>query len=556
MSNYTNDKKFTKRDGKRFERGPQDRDKRSITDELVDLDHQLTSLLARRTRLLAKAAGTRKRKGKALVDPTQEKRMRRAWDGLVSRHGFDTATMRKLFNLANGLAYSFAQGGEEGEQTFTMRPRRAPLDLTMPGPSALEESRMWTAIAGATGATCEIAPIVLNDPLVELVKGLNGAGASMSREKGKVTAAGQKPDFHGKTVFAGGDPLNFFMLLAMALPEPGISMFSGGTALKVMDLRPVAHVLSGLGVRLTSLEPHSNGVPVRMESGGMTTNRFRIPENFPAEAAAAIALFGPTYPDGIAFTWDEEFDDKGLLSRVAAILKDCGVPCTLADDSFSVDRAILAMPQSVTFPLDPVLCTSLLAAPHFGSGRVHLDGAWPEKDADAESAVTLLENLGLEVKVSKSGITAELAERPEEIDLDVTECPIFAPLALAAGLASHSGARIRVADDFDGTSAMELGDRLGRFVRVKPNKVVVAASPKGSTWDESAEAWVSPAPEWTMGLALASYAAPGIKLANPGGLSAVWPEFWQLYVNGFEPQPDKKEPEDDGRKKGRRVRIG
>lgn len=554
MSENNYDKK-NEREGRRFDRRPAARDSRSITEEMVDLDRQLTSLLARRTRLLAKAAGARKRKGKALVDPGQEKRMRQVWESLVSRHGFDSTTMRQLFNLANGLAYSFAQGGEQEAKTFTMHPRRSSLDLTMPGPRALTETRMWTALAAACGANTELQPVVLNDSLVELVKGLNNAGASLAREKGVVKCGGVAPEFHGKTVFAGNDALNFFMLLAMALPEPGISMFTGGTKLKVMDMRPVMHVLSGLGARLTALEPHSNGVPVRMESGGMTTNSFRIPENFPAEAAAAIALFGPTYPDGISFTWGDEFDDKGLLARVAFVLKECGIPCRLEEDSFSVDRAKFAMPKEPSCPLDHVLCTTLLAAPHFGSGRVHLEGNWQES-AESKAALKLLEALGMNVSVTETGITSELGERPEELDLDMTDSPVYTPLALAAGFASHSGARILVGEDFDSTAAMELGDRLGRFVRVKPGKLVVAAAPRGSHWDRENTPFVSPAPVWSLALALASYAAPGITLANPGDLAALWPEFWQLFVNGFVPQPDKKEPEDDGTKKGRRVRIG
>ncbi|NJB68818.1 chorismate mutase/5-enolpyruvylshikimate-3-phosphate synthase [Desulfobaculum xiamenense] len=555
MNEKKYDKKFSRRDGESREARPAARDQWSITEELVDIDRQLTRILARRTTLLAKAAGSRKRKGKSLVDPSQEKSMRAVWEELVKRQGFDATTVRKLFNLSNGLAYGYAQADEQGEKAFIMRPRRETLSLDMPGPRALVETRMWAALAAAAGVECTLEPVVLNDPIVELVKALNQAGASISREKGVVRCTGAVPDFSGKTVFAGSDELNFYMMLAMAMPEPGISMFSGGTPLKVMDLRPVIHVLSGLGIRLTTLEPQSNGVPVRMESGGMTTNRFRVPEGFPAEAAAAMALFGPTFPDGIEFTWGSDWNDGGLLGRVAAVLKECGIPCTLTEDSFSVARARYAMPKAPRLALDPMLCTTLLAAPHFGSGKVRLAGVWPADNAVAMAAVELLKALGMRVEVGKDAIVSELGERPEQLDLDVTVCPRFAPLALAAGFASRSGARVAVGEGFDSAAAMELGERLGRFVRVSPDKLVVAAAPRGSMWEEGAS-WVSPAPEWSLGLALASYAAPGIVLANPGDLAALWPEFWQLFVNGFTPKIEKKEPDDDGDKKGRRVRIG
>jgi len=557
---FMNDRKYTreyaKRDERRDERRPDARDKRSITEELVSIDRQLTRLLGKRCYLLSKAANARKRKGRALADPGQERRMRSAWDELVKREGLDAATTRKLFNLANGLAYNSVRNENSNKsRTFKLFPKCESLDVSIDGPRDLEETRMWAAVAAAAEAKTELHPIVLNDALADLLKALNKGGASLIFEKGKVINAGKAPDFHEQKIYVGNETLNLYLCMAMVLGQPGISTFTGGASLKVMDLRAVAHVFAGLGVRLASLEPQSAGVPVRMESGGMTSARFSVPEGFPAEAAAALALFGPTYPDGIAFTWDESWDDEGLLRRVAALLKECGVPCELKKDSFSVRPARYAVPKNPAISLDPMLCASVLAVPYAAEGKVVLKGRWPAKRRIAGEIESFLKSLGCTVNVSKEDITVELNARPEALDFELEHCSELVPLALAASLVAKSGGRIAIAEDFDSATAMDLGDRLGRFVRVKPGRLVVTGSDRGSSWVESEESWVSPTADWTLALALVSFVAPGILLANPGDLASVWPDFWQLFVNGFVPQPDKKEPEESG-KKGRRVRIG
>lgn len=50
--------------------------------------------------------------------------------------------------------------------------------------------------------------------------------------------------------------------------------------------------------------------------------------------------------------------------------------------------------------------------------------------------------------------------------------------------------------------------------------------------------WTAPTPEWALALALCAFGRPGLKLANPGIMTGLYPVFWTLY-NGL-PNPDFK----------------
>jgi chorismate mutase len=528
----------------------------SLTQELVDLEFELANLLARRTALLGRSAKARVDKGLPLADPNQERALRRAWDVVAGREGLEVPPLRGIFTLANGLAYAHATKPEIGRKAFYLSPRAQNVDLTVAGPRSLVRTRLWAAVAAAAGADCVLAPVVLNDPLVELVKALNQAGAGLSWEQDTVRNQGGAPKFADRTVFAGSDPLNLYLLLALALPQVGRMTFTGGAALKVHDLGPAAGVFAGLGARLTSIEPYAPGLPARLESGGMTHNAFCVPDALPAEAAVALALAGPTYPQGIRFTWGPQWSGAPMLAHAAALLRACGVPCELTDGSFAVARAALAVPAApagADLPLDPLLAASLLAVPRAAGGRVALGGAWADDDPLAPAARALLAASGLELDFGPTVAVAQAGPWPEAVELDATD-PALVPLAVALGLAAPGDARIRVAEDADTATAEIVAERAGRFARVKPGRIVIVPGQGAGEWADSERRMSSPSPAWTLALALVSLRVPNIGLANPGGLAEVWPGFISLLADNFSPR--KKEPEsDDGKKKGRRVRL-
>lgn len=536
---------------KKFDKKPFDK---SLTEELVDLDRDLAYLIAKRTRLLGRAATARKAKGLPLADANQERRMRRAWDEVAANQGLELRPLRQIFTLANGLAYQGVVKPESASRKFVMNPEVQDLALEQPGPRDRTLTRLILAASVLAGTEAVLAPVVVNDPLVELVKALNQGGASLSWEDGMVKNTGGKASLPGKTIHAGDDPLNLYLLLALALPQIGRTTITGGANLKILDLSTLGHVFSGLGARLTPIEPHLTGAPVRLESAGMTHGAFKVPEGFPPLAALALALAAPTYPEGIRFNWDKGWEGAGLMNLAVRVLRDCGVTAELSETELSVpagDYAVTAAPDRAVLPMDVELASALLALPRFVGGSVTLAGHWPADCPVTERAENVLRAAGIELAVSESGVTATAGDWPEKVDFDATGGLFH--LATALGLAAPSDARIQVADDEDTATAEEIAARIGRFARVKPGRVVIVAGREPSNrWSDPMSPFSSPAPEWSLALALASMTAPGITLANPGGLSEVWPGFWGLFAENFKP---KDIQEDDGRKKGRRIRL-
>lgn len=540
--------------GKPFGRRPEQR--KSLTQELIDLEYDIANAIARRTELLARAAKARRDKGLPVSDANQERSLRRVWDVVAGRESLDVTALRGIYTLANGMAYSVAVRPESGRRPFVLAPLVKNVDLTVAGPRSQVRSRLLAAVAAAAGADCTLAPVVLNDPLVELVKALNQAGAEMSWENASVISRGGALSFADKTVFAGGDALNLYLLLAFALPQVGRMTFTGGTALKLHDLSAATQVFAGLGARLTGLEPNIPGLPARLESAGVTAGAFRVPDDFPAEAALALAVAGPSYPEGLRFTWGSGWQGAPMLRHAKAVLSACGVPCELTDDSFSVAPgayAVPAEPQGEALPLDPVLSAYLLALPRVAGGQVTLSGAWPEGDPEADAALALLGAAGLKVDAGSSAVRTEAGPWPEALDFEARHEALL-PLAVALGLCGSTDARIAYDDGADTGTAEAVAERVGRFARTKPGRLVLVAGKGPARWGAAERPLASPSTHWTLGLSLLSVQAPGITLSNPGALSETWPGYLTLLADNFTPR--EKEPEKhDGKKKGRRVRL-
>lgn len=528
--------------------------KKTLTTELVDLDRDIAALLARRTRLLARAAAARHAKGLSLADANQERRMRRAWDDVAAQDGMDVRPLRQIFTLANGLAYGFAVKPESSRRKFIMNLDVHNKDLDLVGPASCVRTRLITALAAGAEGSCELEPVVVNDALVELVRALNQGGAKLSWQDNQVKSAGGKLDFAGKTLHAGDDPLNFYVLLAMALPQIGRTTVTGGTNLKLLDVTPAAGVLAGLGVRLTSIEPHISGAPVRLESAGMISGNCAVPSDFPPELALGMALAAPTYPQGLHMTWEKGWSGKELLHHAVDVLASCGVRAKLTDTDITVPAGTVKAPKALdpnVVYLDPELTSVLLALPRFSGASVTVSGLWNSADPKAKAASAMLKAAGVEITASATSVRATAGPWPNDLDLDATKG--FFPLAVALGLAAPGDARIQVKEDEDTSPAEEMAGRMGRFARVSSGKVVIVGG-GSNRWADPMKPYPSPSAAWSLSLALASTTTRGVTLANPGSLSEIWPGFWGLFADNFTPK-EKETPHANAGKKGRRIRV-
>lgn len=530
----------------------------AYTEELLDLDHRLVDILARRSRLLAEAASARRSRGKAMTDVVRERRLRAVWDRLVKDHGLDVRGVRRLLDMANALAYGLASAGDKGQDRFTFRPTRGPASLEAPGPRDSLAARCWTALAAQAAAPMTLEPALINDPQVELVKALNQAGADLAWSKSGITAmAGSKPACNGKTIFVGADEFNWWLLLALSLPMPGVWTATGSAALKALDMGPAAHLLAGLGARLHSLEPYSSGLPARVESGGLTTGRARLAADVPPLLALALALAAPSYPEGLILEWDADWPGAEAMGLAQRLLRACKAEVELADGRLAVSPGTLRLPKSPELFLDPLTAAFVMAMPVLRGGRVLLDGRWPQSPL-ADSAASLLRAAGMELELSGSRVSATAKGAQGTPELDCAGRSELVPLAAALAAAGSGEVRLTgLPDDAEALEAMrELLSRHERLMVGEGEALTVTVA--GPEHERERGPWPAPTPAWIMAAALAALNRPGLMLANPGDMSGLWPGFWTLYTSlfgGGAERDEPEEPKDDEPRKGRRIKL-
>lgn len=557
-----------------FDKAP--RPRTTILEDLLETDSRLLAQVARRVRLVRRAAH-----GRQVLDRELEKNLWSAFDAAGRQQDLDPRLTRQLFALLGGFGLETSGGRRAADKPFTLSPRSEPADIDMTGPRSRARARMLTALAAATGQPLRLAGVILTDPLVELVKALNQCGAHLSwTEDALEAAAPEKPlkaerpprtdvlddgfplRFEETLVFAGEDPSTLYILLAFALREAGRCKFAGGAGLKGLDLHPVENILPKLGARIASMNPRSRGVPVRLESGGRMAGGIDLSDDTPPLFAQALALAAWSYPEGLRLNLCADpvaaAAQAAALDEAVAVLNLCQVKAKRKGAQYLVPAAAPKLPKEPALPMDPALCAYVLAIPAMAGGTAKLRGelALPAQVAADFATLGLTPAMGPGM-AECSGVALSAGQR-----LDMGRAPQFLPLALAlavkaggAVVSLPAGAAAAPARAW----AMELLDRLGASFADggnAPADSIEITSGATAAWED-----VCTAPDaWSvLGLALLSFERPGVALDNPGDLTALWPKFWSLF-NALPAARDTafapKEPEKhDEKPKNRRVKV-
>lgn len=528
-----------------------------MTSEIEELDGALVRLLGKRARLLSKAAGSRKQKKKSLVDPVQEKQLWLNWRALAEKQGLDERMMHTLFHLANGLGYEQIEHKKDWE--LELRPSREPVRMDLDGPKDILLTRMWVFLGAATGMPLQLFAVVLNDSLFELIKGLNQAGGSFSWEKERVLCQKSPgPDFDKKTIFVGQDPLNLYLLIFLAAMKPGVCRFSGGSRLKLTDLRPLEKIVRDLGGRMISLVPGSHGLPVRLESAGRIEKTVHLPAAVSQEMVQALVLALATVltPEDEVFLVPET--DEPLLfdlSRVLAALKPWGGRFEQLKTSWVIRGGPLDLPGFPEVPLDPQFCGYLLGLAAVSRGKVRLQGEFPHDLPESGLVVDLCAKLGLDLKIDSRAILGEWARGQEEpLRVDLKNHSWCLPLVLAQAFCRLTETEIRVFPGQDLDFALTLLDRLEVAYRLQADLLLIHTGLNLDNFPElkirAVHGW------WGMALAVLALKRPRLVVTNPGELTRLWPQFWSLFKGLPDPQRvrESKSPNPQGseRKKTRR----
>ncbi len=542
---------------KKFERnGASAPRKQSLLDEIKDLDARLLSIISRRNYLMGKAASKRKQKGLPLGDPDMERRIFETWSAEAGNKKFDLKTARRVFEQLNNLAYAGVAKPESRKlSTYILSPPQKPVDVTFDGPCSLFQSKLWIAMAAACGAEASLAPLCVNDQITELVKAFNQAGAHLSWEGEAVESrSGDGLEFEDKLVFAGDDPMTMFLAIAFGLNTVGKFKIAGGPILKQYDTRCLTSILGVLGARLNTLDLNSHGLPARLECGGRMASSLELSDETPGEFAAALALAGWTYHQGLTLKFDAKWTGAELLKEVVAVLKSCGIKAKLTETEFSVEPAASTYyPQQPEISLEPELCGSLLSIPAFAGGKLTINGCWPQGNSIADQAVDALTAGGLKIDITKSSITATKGEIAADGNLDFGRAEDLFPVGLALAINSRTECRVQnISDQVMFEQGIELLERLGISYEREDDALKII--PGRLKWDE---AWSAPTPFFGIALGLLAWMRPGISIENPGEMNELWPRYWTLYnslpeINGLKDPEVKKKDESKTR---RRIKI-
>jgi 3-phosphoshikimate 1-carboxyvinyltransferase len=519
----------------------------SLRKELAEVDSELMHLLARRCDLFDRHLQDRRTKSQSLSDPEMEKAIWQVWQRESRNTGLDEKLLRRAFHLLNGLAYDRTERPPDKE--FVLRPSTDPAAVDLKGPKERELTRMWLALAAASGTSLRLERPVMNDDLFELLKALQQAGARVSWDSEAVWAeAGQAAEFNGKSIYVGGDALNLYLLVFMAALKPGSFKLTGSTRARLADLGPLFELLPRMGARGVSILPGNKGLPMRLEASGNPEEDIVLPDDAPREMGMALVLchgFFHAAKRGMRITWNQGGGWREHLESACEILAACGVDFTLEPGALRLEPGERDKPWKPDLSVDPELGAYLLAIPRFVGGWTRLSGGLAEGSTRREVLTRVLGAFDVALEEDEEAVVARPTESSaEEAELDLRESPWVAPLAVSLAMAAE-GAKLRLPPGERTEFALEAARELGAEVSFEGELLHVGSL----SWESGrTPELTSPDSGWTMALSLIALLRPGIVLRNPGELHGDWPDFWTIYNALPRPQDAFAAREEKGRK--------
>lgn len=508
--------------------------RKSLVEEITDLDQSLLELLAQRTRLVMKTRRP-KREGVGSDEIANEKKIRLAFEKAASQYAGDQRLLRQLFSLLQELDIARPYE-EEARDAFNLAPQPQPVDINIPAHACRRQSRQWIALAAASGARVQFDGAIIGDALVDLMKSLNQAGAKISWQGSCITCeAGSQLVFNDKAFFAGDDAFNCCLLLFLALPQTGMMKINGGPALKLADLSPLRHFMPALGARIAHIVPKSNGVPLRLESAGIIPENISVPDDLSEEAVSALLLAAPFWKSTSRIDLSACKFKEHVLANVLPIFEQCGAQMAVEENIVTITPVSLSMPEKPMLGMDALLSAYLLAFPAFANGTSRLQGVWNNHADNAEDTLLLLEEAGLAPQITADGISTSYSPARNLAGVQLANVSKnLRPLALAlavrgavdSGRCDLAGLNEcmqihaefhHIADAFTQRFGVEIdGDSI-----IKPEGQPAMPAP-----------WTCPDGVWALAFALASYKRPfpaGLRVSNPTIVNDFMPGFWTFF---------------------------
>ncbi len=556
----------------------------TVLNNVLDLDRAILKLIGRRCHYIAMLRRHRGQRD-AVAETNTEHALRLAWEEAAQSVSTDPKLVRQIFTLLQEVKplSNYEQQAQSGKEAFNLAPSPEAVDIDLPLLPSLRAAALHVFLAAAGGSALQLPGQILSDGIIDLIKALNQAGGRLAWDA-QGLISGREGDglrFGDKVIYAGEDPLHFYLLSALALASPGKVKFTGGSSLKLADLSAWRNTLPAFGARQAHLVPKSNGLPVHIECSALFPESVDLPAFTPPDGITALLLAAPFWQAPIKINGAANPAWPAALAEALPILKNSGVIFSQAGDiiHFSGPKPV-ALPASPTLPLDPLLSTLFLGIAALNAGRIRLAGGRSLAEPGAEALAKLLEWAGVRPQIKDNAIVVTRSEKdspaaqepasgalppPPHQGLPAAYTPVL--LLLAAARAKESKLPVPLpplyfdntdfaADQDSGNApdnaglplyALEFLDLLGATyapgVADAPGAVRVAARLKPQSG-----AWTAPSPVWALCLALGAYLRPQIKLANPGAATELLPNFWHIYNALPKPawqRPAKETPTDE-----------
>lgn len=534
----------------------------SLTQELAQLDEKLVSLLVARTNLLSRASASRRAKNLGITDPNQEKILWQTWKESSKTDNLEPQILKKLFHLANNLSYARVERNSANDKPLCLYPRRKPvnIDLDAPRDQILRSMMFFLGATSKTGITVD--PFQGNDISLELINALNLCGFGLSFHNRQFTSTPVTTwSMDNKIIYAGQSKFHFYLLLCLALGQVTRAKFTGSTKLKIHDVRPVQDLLPQLGARLTVVEPHSNGLPVRIESSGQLPDSIVLPAGLSKKFILALVVAATTYRSGLSIRLHDSYWNSKILRKGVRFLQTYMPEIQFEGVNITVPAAPATFDHThIDIPVDPLMSLFLLVMPFFVDGKVALQGRWPDSEYN-QDILDILHEFGLRFATTADSITSSMHNRPVNLNLDISGRHEYLPLVTALGIALPGTCTITLdTNREDIETAQDLLEHLNAEYSIEPG--ILRIGKLGIKKDKDT-AWLSPGPYWTLAGSLISFTCAGICMSNADNISSVWPWFWKIFMNLPEPQNfihpprggEQNETHDDDKPKRRRIRV-
>ena len=517
--------------------GRPSRDDAAPLSHITEIDREILHLISRRTHLRDALPSGR--------DATRmERELRSVWEANAARLSRDPRLIRQVFALLQQVECAQKRSESEAEQeSFNLNPSRSPVQIFMRGLADCRRSRILGALSAGAGSTNAMTDVLLNDPLVELVKAFNHITPCLRWEDdGRLLCVADAKALNtdkvllDRAVHVGNDMFNFLLVLCVMAVRPCRLKFMGGSDLKLADLSALRHFLPAIGARFTSIVPGQEGLPARLESSGILPEEVSIPAALTYDSALAVCLGLCCAPreHSLVVELGEHPQAQEILAELQDVLSMAHIAPRI--DGFALyiapdPKPSFTLPQDARITLDLPLASYVLAFPAFVGGKAEIEGLWPDTP-EGEACWKLLEAAGVRLSKSKHSVvgTADPQRRfdepvfaPYEARLPETLFPLATLLTAMGTVHSGSGrlperveqhGELDVVDDF--LSRLDITREGRNLTHGQPNSL-------------SELPWSCPSAMWAAVLAQGAFLKANLKILNPGIAVGQMPGFWQWY---------------------------